>query len=123
MTLFNLNPSMAQQIYDAARAAGAGFPLTLMRETEGALNVNDLTAGRAKTTTTHNGYGIVERGQRRLAGSIVPIEGGVISIYAASLPAGVAPQVNDRVVIKGTTYTIERVEIDPADALYACYTP
>ena len=122
MTLFNLNPDMARQIYDAALSAGAGFTLTLTVVREGAIDPNDRLAGRAKTETAHTGYGLVETTERRIGGTIVPLDTAIVSIYGASLPAGVIPEVNDKVEIQGETYCIAQVGTDPAKAMYICNT-
>lgn len=112
--------NLAETIFQAAREAQAGFDLTLTKVNEGAINPANLTAGKAKTEEAHSGYGIISIGTRRRGGTVVAIDGAMIAIYAASLPAGVVPEINDRVLIKGRSYCISRVDVDPADAMYQC---
>lgn len=124
MALFNLNTPLAQQVYNDARANGAGFPLILKRDVEDTSTTADILTGRDHSTReeTYNGFGVASKGVRKLGRSILPIDTAAVGIYGASLPPGVKPQVNDRVEIQGETYCIARIEVDPADAMYVCIT-
>ena len=122
MTTILAGINIARTVYDAARQAGLGFDLTLTVVDKGRVDPNNYTAGKQKTETPHPGYGIVEVGVRRIGGTIIQTDTATITIYAASLPPGVVPKANDRVEIKGETYTIASIEIDPADATYTCIT-
>lgn len=95
--------------------------LTLTRSEPGTRSAADPTAGNNPTETTHSGRGFVDSYKaERIDGTIIQQGDRKVLILAGTLPAGVVPQVNDRITIEGETLTVVSVERDPASATYTC---
>ena len=50
----------------------------------------------------------------------IPSTDSKVSIFAKSLPTGVAPTKDDKVIMMGRSWQIRRVVTDPAQALWEC---
>lgn len=104
-------------------AMGDQLPeLTLIKIAYAGLPLNP-TQGRVQTETLHLCRGIVDKyreGQE--TGTTVQDNKRTVLILAGSLPEGVVPAPNDRILVEGIRLTIAKdgVERDPASATYLC---
>ena len=103
-------------------ALGPGVPaVTLVSRSLGAEDPLDLSAGQPIVETLHVCKGFIDTyDSRRMGGNTVISEGTrVIVILGDSLPSGVIPQDEDRVIAEGTTFHITGPIVrDPAGATY-----
>lgn len=97
---------------------GQLVPLTLHSVTPGTRNPSDPTAGTAPTTVDVTSEGIVDSyRESQIDGSL--IQQGDKQILILGQPLGdVVPKPSDRVTIEGRSYSLIRVERDPAVATY-----
>jgi len=116
--LFGLD--IAGLVADGIAGAGGLVPGVLTHYTVAARNPADPTADRAKTPSTHDFDGFIERlTSMRRSGSSVFDAGEYVSILGATLNPPIVPSPGDMILIEGTTYTVEALaDRDPAAALY-----
>ncbi len=100
--------------------AGGVRPLVLTKNTIGTATSGNLTGGTNDTTDDFTGQGFVESLDSREVGTLVEGANALVSLIGGSIQSGVAPSVNDKVTLDGTTYTILSVDADPAQAVYKC---
>lgn len=98
--------------------------MTLIKDTIGSRDSDNLAAGQSKTTTSHicNGFTSSYK-QKDIAGTTIRINDTKISILGASLSDGIFPVPGDRIITENNTYTIQEkgVSRDPAAAKYDCH--
>lgn len=102
-------------------ALGPGVPeVTLLSRSLGPEDPTDLTAGRPVVETPHTCKGFIDTyDSRRMGESLIQQGTRVIVFIGDSLPSGVIPQDEDRVIAEGTTYHITGPIVrDPAAATY-----
>lgn len=102
-------------------ALGPGTPeVTLLSRSLGAEDPLDLTAGRPIVETPHVCKGFIDTyDSRRMGESVIQQGTRVILIIGDSLPSGVIPQDEDRVIAEGTTFHLTGPIVrDPAGATY-----
>lgn len=129
--IFGLN--VAKILRNGIKAAG-GFPVTttagapatasLVKVVPGTRNPLDLGAGTNPTTVNHPCEAMVDDAELLSQGQTeqgtLRTSRRTVTILGDSLPLGVIPADNDRVVVRGVTYRIVAVKVDPADAAYEC---
>jgi hypothetical protein len=111
---------IAREVYDGIRSAGNVVAMSLVRVTPGTRTTGALTAGTNPSSTTYSCRGFKTSRRRKDPGSTTSDLVSVVAILGASLPSGVEPRPNDKVVFEGATYIVNRVRTDPADALWEC---
>lgn len=102
-------------------ALGPGIPeVTLLSRSVGAEDPTDLTAGRPIVETPHICKGFIDTyDSRRMGESVIQQGTRVIVILGDSLPAGVIPEGEDRIIAEGSTFHIPGPILrDPAGATY-----
>lgn len=101
---------------EIARAGGV-LSGTLTRTVPGTRTGGSLTAGTNPTETTHSFKGFAETKEDRRSGQIGAQSMAVVTVLGASL--SVVPEVNDRALLDGVTYTlVELLSRDPAAAVF-----
>jgi len=107
-------------IIKQSMAAGL-LPLTLIKEIPGARGAA-LTDGQAISEKKYPCRGFIDEYKlSQIDGTTVQRGDKKILIIGDTLPAGVVPQANDRIIAEGATYVIPGVpERDPAIATYVC---
>ena len=111
---------IAKELNDAL---GPGFPdATLVVRTLGAEDPTDLSGGRPITDTPHACKAILENfSQQRFQSGVIREGNRVVLILGDSLPSGVVPKSEDRVIAEGETLHLTGPVIrDPAGATYIC---
>lgn len=104
-----------------ARAMGGGLlPVTLTKVSPGSRTSGQLAAGTNPTEAQHSCRGMKDTLRSIRADSIVEDATAVVLILGGTLPAGVVPTVNDKVLVEGNIHTILKVDRDPAAATYTC---
>lgn len=104
-------------------ALGPGTPaVTLVSRSLGAEDPLDLTAGRPIVETNHACKGFLDNyDARRMGESVIQQGTRVIVILGDSLPSGVVPETEDRIIAEGSTFHLTGPVIrDPAAATYVC---
>lgn len=116
--LFGINIS---GIIKQAMAKGL-LPLVLVKEIPGARDAADLTDGQALAEKRYPCRGFIDSyALRQIDGTTVQRGDKKILIIGDTLPAGVIPEPNDRIVAEGITHVIQGTpERDPAIATYVC---
>lgn len=104
-------------------AAGLGHHLLgfqLLKTVEGTRSSADIAAGKQPSTKSFSCRGILESfSARQIDGTIVKSGDRKIMILGGTLPNGIVPSVQDKVLAEGSTYTITAlVERDPDAASY-----
>ena len=102
---------------------GPGTPaVTLVSRTLGAEDPLDLTAARPIIETNHVCKGFLDNyDSRRMGESVIQQGTRVIVILGDSLPSGVVPENEDRIIAEGSTFHLTGPVIrDPAAATYVC---
>lgn len=100
---------------------GPGTPeVTLLSRSLGAVDPTDLTAGRPIVETPHTCKGFLDTYDTRRYGDEVIQQGTrVVVILGDSLPSGVIPATEDRVIAEGQTFHLTGPIVrDPAAATY-----
>ena len=95
---------------------------TLIKVSAGARTPGALTGGANPTEASYSFNGIImERSDTRKNGTLVSEGGQSALVLGGSLPAGIIPEQNDKIVLEGTTFRIIEVpKRDPAAATYEC---
>jgi len=94
---------------------------TLIKVSAGTRTTGSLTAGTNPTTTSHSARGFIDVLSRdRIDGTLVQDGDQMINLVGDSIADSKTPVPGDRITIRGATYNIIKVEVDPADALYMC---
>jgi hypothetical protein len=104
-----------------AKALGSRLlPVRLNKIRVGAIDPSDLTGARPETTRTYTCRGILDTyDASRTPGTAIKQGSRVVLILAGTLPNGIVPEPDDRVVIEGQTFEIVGpVERDPDAATY-----
>ncbi len=116
--LFGLD--IAGIVDGAMQQAGGVKAGVLVKSTPGTRTSGQLTGGTNPTTTSYPFRGFLEqRSEVRREGTIVRSGGQFMSIFGASLPAGLEPTSGDLATLENTQYSVVRlVSRDPASALY-----
>ncbi len=102
-------------------ALGPGTPeVTLLSRSVGAEDPTDLTAGRPIVETPHVCKGFVDTyDSRRMGESVIKQGTRVILIIGDSLPTGVIPENEDRIIAEGSTFHLTGPTLRyPAGATY-----
>ncbi len=101
-------------------AAGGVLDGRLTKTAPGSRTSGSLTGGTNPKETTYNFKGFMEKvSESRFAGQLQTVDGEVMSILGASLPAGVEPEVNDKAMLEGREYELVKLlSRDPAATLY-----
>ena len=111
-------------IDDSLTAAGGLDPNggTLIKVTAGARTAGDLAAGKVNAEQRYPFRGMVSKVFKApIPGTIIQAGDREVLILGASLPAGVSPDLNDKVQIEGSTFVVLMVPArDPARATYLC---
>jgi hypothetical protein len=133
LKLFGID--IAKTVYTGIKAVGNVVPLTLVKVTPGTRTPAAPLDGTNPTEASHPGHGFGSdpaeetRGHLNTPGDIYQVRVTEISILAASLPAGIEPTPNDKVVFAATipgigglagTWYLEKVKTDPARAMFIC---
>lgn len=115
--LFGVNIS---GIIKQSMAAGL-LPLTLIKQIAGARGA-DLTDGQAISQKKYPCRGFIDEYKlNQIDGTTVQRGDKKILIIGDTLPAGIIPEANDRIIAEGITHVIPGVpERDPAAATYIC---
>lgn len=94
---------------------------TLTLYTTGTRTPGALSAGTNPTSVAYPCKGFIEDFElAAIGGTLVTKDDRRISIFGASLPAGIVPKEGSTVTIKSVTYTIRSVIGDGVDAVYEC---
>lgn len=96
------------------------FDVTLISvvPTERGLN---LTGGNNPTETSYVVKGFVsDYKDWQIDGTIIKNGDRIVTLLGGTLPAGVIPQVGDKITAEGLTKTVVQVNRDPAGATYEC---
>lgn len=94
---------------------------TLTKVSVGTRTPGSLTSGTNPTTTDHACKGFLDKLQRKhIENTLVEDADVLIGLVGDSIAGGQVPTPGDRITIRGTTYNIIVVDVDPADALYEC---
>lgn len=94
---------------------------TLIKVTKGTRTAGNLTGGTNPTTTQHSARGFIDKLDRnRIEGTLVEEADSQVNLVGDSIAGGVRPSPGDRILIRGTTYNVLSVDVDPADALFEC---
>ncbi len=110
--------SISKEILDAL---GPGIPkATLLSRSLGAEDPTDLTAGRPIVETPHDCLAFIDTyDSRRMGESVIKQGTRVILIIGDSLPTGVIPENEDRIIAEGSTFHLTGPTVrDPAAATY-----
>ena len=107
-------------VADAINSAGGVVPMTLNKISTPTIDSGNVTGDDNPTPTPIACQGFLENANvRRINGTLVPIEGELLTIIGGTLPDGTAPESGDTATILGRTYEIVGiVEVDPAEATY-----
>ena len=98
---------------------GLLFPVVLHSVTQGSRTSGSLTGGKNPTSTDHTCRGFIDDYQdRQIDGAIIRVGDRKVTILGASITPAVVPKTNDTVTVEGTTFTVIRVQRDPAGATY-----
>jgi len=94
---------------------------TLIKVAKGTRTPGSLTAGTNPTGTSHACKGFLDQLKRKhIENTLVEDSDQLIALVGDSIADGQVPTPSDRITIRGTTYNIIVVDVDPADALYEC---
>lgn len=98
------------------------LPVVLIKQVAGARDDTELTAGQAISPRRYPCRGITESYElRQIDGTTVQTGDKKILILGDTLPRGVIPEANDRVICERIEYVIQGVpERDPDAATYVC---
>lgn len=123
--LFGLR--IAKIVYNGIKSAGNVLPLTLVKVTPGTRNPAALLSGTNPTSVNHKGRGFTDDPDLLRYGhgntpafDIINKRETKIYILGASLPEGVKPGPQDRVIFLGHTWSLTKVKADPAEAVFTC---
>lgn len=108
---------------EVLKALGPGVPsVTLIARRTGTPDPDDLGAGAPITEQQYRCKGFLDTfDQRRFQSSEIGQGTRVVVILGDSLPSGVVPASEDRVVAEGSTFVLTGPVVrDPAGATYAC---
>ena len=117
--LFGIN--LRQTISRALNSANAVYDGTLLVETLGERDPENLTGGLQVVTTEYNFKGLIEKkGMYHQDGqSLLVSHNPTVMIVGDSLPSGIVPKVKDRVRFDELTYNlVELIETDPVQAVF-----
>ncbi len=118
-----LDGGIARQVYKAAKKAKLVKSATLIRVTQGTRTPGAISAGTNPTATSYPCGGFVDDFKAyQINNTLVFVGDRLVSIFGASLAAGVTPVPDDKVTIAGSTYRIRLVTSDPANGMYVCQT-
>lgn len=110
---------IAKIVYGAIKTAGGVVKGTLVKQVNSPRNPLDLTAGPQVTEEIYTFEGFVEEKIIILDDGITGHTKSMLSILGASLPTGIVPQINDKVIYLSKVYKLTKLlELDPAEALY-----
>jgi len=104
-------------------AVGPGvLAATLIKKTPGTRNPADPTAGTNPTSTSYACRGFIDtQAVKNLDGTLVEDGTKKIVLIGDTISGGsVAPDTGDLITIENTTYSIDRIDRDPAAATYTC---
>ncbi len=97
------------------------LPVKLIKETPGARDAANLTAGQPLVPKSYNCRGFTEEYKlSEVDGTTIQRGDKKILILGDTLPKGILPVANDRVECEKITYVIVGVGRDPAAATYTC---
>lgn len=98
------------------------LPATLIKVTPGTRSASDPTAGTSPTQQSFSCRGFIDtQALRNIDGTLVEDGTKKIVLIGDTIDGGnTAPDTGDQITIEGTTYSIERVNRDPAAATYTC---
>lgn len=102
---------------------GPGIPsATLVSRVAGALDTDDLSAGVTYTETSNACKAFLDTfDNRRYQSDAIESGTRVIVIIGDSLPSGVIPKTEDRIIAEGQTFHLTGPVVrDPAAATYVC---
>ncbi len=111
---------IARLIDDEIAGAGGVLSGVLTKTTPGSRTTGSLAGGTNPAKVKHAFRGFLENvSETRRSGGLSTVEGEVLSILGASLPAGVVPEVNDLATLEGIEYEfVALINRDPAAAIY-----
>ena len=93
----------------------------LIKVSPGTRTPGSLTGGTNPTTTNHACKGFLDSLRKKHMEASLTQEGDIlINLVGDSIAGGQVPQPGDRITIRGATYNVVSVDVDPADALYEC---
>jgi len=95
-------------------------PAVLTKIASGARTSGSLTSGKAKTESTHNCKGFMDKSKReRMDGTVIAAGHYIVLIIGDSIQGGAIPELNDQITIYDETYDIVGpIGSDPALATY-----
>ena len=111
---------IAKEVHDAL---GPGIPAaTLLSRTVGVVDPTDMTAGAPITETSNACKAFLDTyDQKRFGGSEIAQGTRVVVILGDSLPTGIVPKTEDRIIAEGDTFVLAGTVVrDPAAATYVC---
>lgn len=115
--LFGLN--IAKIVNDSIAGAGGVLSATLTKTTPGTRTPGSLTGGTNPTTATYACKGFIELKEVRRPDQVGASVKPTITILGASVASSAVPEVNDSILIDGSTYQlIKLISRDPASAVY-----
>jgi len=93
---------------------------TLIVYTTGTRSPTQPTGGTNPTTVSHACKGFIDsQNKKDLSGTLAADGSKIVVLIGDTINGGnTAPTTADRVTIEGTTYTIEKIDRDPAAATY-----
>lgn len=92
---------------------------TLSKFTPGTRTAGSLTGGRNATSADYSCKGFIDSQARRYFDES-EVEDGAIFVVLIGDTIGAVPTVGDQITIEGATYTILKIDRDPAAATYTC---
>ena len=104
-------------------ALDPGIPsITLVSRTVGTPSATDLTAGATITETSYTCQGFLDFfDAKRFGGTTIEQGSRVVVIIGDTLPSGVLPKPEDRIIAEGDTlHVVGPIVRDPAAATYTC---
>ncbi len=108
----------------AKQFKGKTLTATLEVRTPGTRDANDLAGGSKPTSVNKTAEGFIEEFQdHEINGTSIKKSDRKVLLFGDLIEDLAVPKPKDRIVIDGTTYTIQGdgVERDPAKATYICH--
>ena len=104
----------------AAALGSRLLPVRLLKVVPGAIDTSNLSGAQPETTRTFTCRGFFDTyNARRMGGTAIQEGARVVLILAETLPAGIKPEPDDRVVLEGETVeVVGPVLRDPDAATY-----